>query len=68
MQSTIRVLTVLSSEMDPPTPLSLASVSPPLGTKVGLGQHSLAEEGTEGANSDDWRESLALCIILCGLY
>jgi hypothetical protein len=26
-------------------------------------QHLLAGEGAEGANSDDWRESLALCIL-----
>jgi hypothetical protein len=29
-------------------------------------QHSLAGEGSRGANSDDWRDSLALCV-LCGL-
>jgi hypothetical protein len=29
----------------------------------GEGQHSLAGEGAGGANSDDWRESLALCIL-----
>jgi hypothetical protein len=27
------------------------------------GQHSLAGEGAGEANSDDWRESLALCIL-----
>ncbi len=42
-----------------------ASVCPlPRGTK-GEGQHSLAGEEAGGANSDDWRESLALCL-LCG--
>ena len=29
----------------------------------GGGQHSLAVLVTEGANSDDWKESLALCIL-----
>jgi hypothetical protein len=43
----------------PPPPHPQASVSPPQ-------QHSLAGEGAGGANSDDWRECLALCI-LCGL-
>jgi hypothetical protein len=38
-----------------PRPLSLL----PLGT--GGWQHSLAGEGAGGANSYDWRESLALC-------
>ncbi len=38
---------------------------PPPGIKGG-GQQSLAGEGAGGANSDDWRESLALCL-LCGL-
>jgi len=33
---------------------------PPLRPKEG-GQHSLSGEGAGGANSDDWRESLALC-------
>jgi hypothetical protein len=28
-------------------------------------QHSLAVEGAVGANSDEWKESLALCL-LCG--
>jgi hypothetical protein len=50
-----------------PPPLPSACVSPPLfGTKGGGGgQHSNAGEGG-GANSDDWRESLALCLLcLC---
>jgi hypothetical protein len=42
------------------SPLPQASVPPPL--EPNGGQHSLAGEGAEGANSDDWRESLALCI------
>ncbi len=36
-------------------------VLPPLGTKGGGGQHLLTGELVRGANSDDWRESLALC-------
>jgi hypothetical protein len=27
------------------------------------GQHSLEDKGAGGANSNDWRESLALCIL-----
>ncbi len=44
----------------PPRPLSRKRVCPPLWTKGG-GQDSLVGEGSWGANSDDWRESLALC-------
>ncbi len=45
--------------------LRLASMSPPLGTKGrGGGRQRLpAGEGAGGANSDDWRESLALCLL-----
>jgi hypothetical protein len=38
---------------------------PPLYPKSGGEKHSLAGEGVEGPNSDDWTESLALGI-LCG--
>jgi hypothetical protein len=49
-----------SSELAPPLPLPQASVSPLLGTKGGT---TLAcGRGAGGANSDDWRESLALCL------
>ncbi len=41
-------------------PLFRKRVRPPRGT-IG-GQHSLASDGAGGANSDDWRESLALCL------
>jgi hypothetical protein len=30
---------------------------------VQAGQHLLAGEGAGGANSGDWRESLALCLL-----
>jgi hypothetical protein len=50
-----------------PRPLSRQRVCPPpQNQRVGGGQHSLAGEGAGGADSDDWRESLALCI-LCDL-
>ncbi len=39
-----------------------ASASPPLDTK-GEEQHSIAGEGAGESNSDDWTESLALCIL-----
>ncbi len=39
----------------------------PPGPKGGGGTSSLAGEGVGGLNSDDWTESLALCL-LCGLY
>jgi hypothetical protein len=46
-------------------PLSRKLQCPPLGTEGGERQHSLVVEGAgvEGvANSDHWRESLALCL------
>jgi hypothetical protein len=51
-----------SDEGPPPRPLSRKRVCPPppLDPKGG-GEHSLVGEGAGGANSDDWRESLALC-------
>ncbi len=55
---------VPSSEFGPPTPSPQVIVSPPLDLKGG-GQHSLAGEGVGEPNSDDGKESLALCI-LCG--
>ncbi len=48
-----------------PHPLSQASVSPPLDPRERGEQHSLADEGVGGPNSDDRTESLAPCI-LCG--
>ncbi len=44
----------------PPPQPPQASVSPPLGPKGEGEQHSLA--GEVGPNSDDWTESLALCM------
>jgi hypothetical protein len=47
-----------------PPPSSLAcECTPPPGNKRGEGKKSLAGGGAIGANSDDWRESLALCIL-----
>ncbi len=46
-------------------PLPLASVSPPL-VQGGGRQQSLAGEGGGGPSSDDWIESLALCILVLG--
>ncbi len=45
-------------------PLQQASVSTPLpwNQKEGV-QHSHAGEGAGGANSDDWRKSLSLCLL-----
>jgi hypothetical protein len=61
----VQLVEGLQSELGPPTPSPLASVSP-LGSKGGGGeQDSLAGEGGGGPNSDDCLESLALCI-LCG--
>jgi hypothetical protein len=57
-------VSVPSSELAPPSPLPQGSVSHPLEPKGGGGgQHSLAGEGVGGAYSNDWRESLALCLL-----
>jgi hypothetical protein len=45
-----------------PPPLSRKRVCPPPLEPKG-GQHSHAGEEAGGANSNDWRESLALCIL-----
>ncbi len=50
----------------PPPPLSQASVFPTPLEPEEEEQHSLAGEGVGGANSDDWKESLALCL-LCAI-
>ncbi len=50
---------------NPPTPIPQASV--PYPRTKGWGAHSPAAEGVWGSpNSDDWRKSLALCL-LCGV-
>ncbi len=54
-------MSVPSFEFAPPAPLPLAP--PPLGT--GGGNTCLLVKGAGGANSNDWRESLALCNTLC---
>ncbi len=53
-------VSVPSSELAPPAQSPASECVPPLG---GRGQHSLAGEGAGGANTDDWRESLALCTL-----
>jgi hypothetical protein len=47
-------------------PFPQASVSPSPWNQRGGRQHSLAGEEAVGANSDDWRESLALCLLCDG--
>ncbi len=48
----------------PPTPLPQASVPPPpQDQRVGGGAHSPAARGWGSSNSDDWRKSLALCLL-----
>jgi hypothetical protein len=58
-------VSVSSSELVPPAPFPQASVSspPPPGTTGEGDNNRLRGEGAGGANSDDWRESLAL---ICG--
>jgi hypothetical protein len=58
-----------SSELlpPPPTPSPASECVLPLEPKGEGGQHSLAGEGAGGANSNDWRESLAgtLSTLVC---
>jgi hypothetical protein len=44
------------------TPSSSSECVPPPKDPKREKQHSLAGEGGEGPNSDDWTESLALCV------
>ncbi len=46
-----------------PHPLTRKRACLPLGPEGGGEQHSLAAKGVGGLNSDDWIESLALCIL-----
>ncbi len=58
-------MSVPSSELGTPRPpptLPQASVSPSPGTKERAQTH-FRGEGVEGPNSDDWRKSLALCLL-----
>ncbi len=54
-------MSVPLSELAPPAPSP--SVSPPWNQSGRGGQHSLAGEWAGGVNLDDWRESLALCLL-----
>jgi hypothetical protein len=47
----------------PPTPLPQGSVPSPPGQRVGGGAHAPAGEGVGSPYSDDWRKSLALCLL-----
>ncbi len=53
-------VSVPSSELGPPHPSPPGSVSPP---QPKGGTHSPAWRGWGSPNSDDWRKSLALCLI-----
>jgi hypothetical protein len=48
------------SELAPSSPSPASECVPPWNQRGG---HSLAGEGAGGANSDDWREGLALCLL-----
>ncbi len=56
-------MSVSSSESAPPAPSPPSECVPPLESKGGGEQHSLAGEGAGEHHSDDWRESMALCIL-----
>jgi hypothetical protein len=56
---------VPSSELGLPQPLSRKRVCPPPRTKRVGGHTRLRLRGWGSSNSDDWRKSLALCL-LCG--
>ncbi len=57
-------MSVPSSELGQPTPSPASECVPP-GIKEGCNTRLREGEGVGGPNSDDWRESLALCL-LCG--
>ncbi len=50
---------------DSPTPYLASECAPPPGPKGGGGHTRLRAMGWGSPNSDDWRKSLALCL-LCG--
>jgi hypothetical protein len=54
-------VSVPSSDLGSPSPSPGKECVTPLGPWGG--QHLLADEGLEGPNSDDWTESLALCLL-----
>jgi hypothetical protein len=66
----VYLVSVPSSELTSPAPSPASECVFPRWNQEGCikggGQHSLEGEGAGGANLDDWRESLAFCI-LCGL-
>ncbi len=45
-----------------PNPLPRKRVYLPPWTQRGEEQHTLADEGVEGPNLDDWKENLAICV------
>ncbi len=55
------LVTSPASKCAPPPP-----PPPPPPEPKEVGQHLLVSEGAGGANSDDWRESLALCLSVDG--
>ncbi len=54
---------VPSYELVPPAPSPVSECVLPLGRERGREATLVAGEGAGGANWDDWRESLALCIL-----
>ncbi len=57
-------MSVPSSELGPPHILrKRVCPPPPLDAHWWEEQHTRAGEGVGGPNSDDWKESLALCIL-----
>jgi hypothetical protein len=56
----------LRRNLVPPSPPSQASVPPSLDPKGGGSNTRLRVKGVGGPSSDEWTESLALCI-LCGI-
>jgi hypothetical protein len=52
---------------DSPTPSLASECAPPLGSKGGGARSPAGGGGGGSPNSDDWRKSLALCL-LCAIY
>jgi hypothetical protein len=59
---------VPSSELGPPRPLSHKECAPPPPEPMEGGHTRLRVRGWGSPNSDDWRKSLALCILCVWYY
>ncbi len=57
------MVSVHSSELGPPTPCPVSEIVPPPEPKE-VGHTRLRVGGWGGPNSDDWRKSIAFCLLV----